>query len=204
MGGADAAEAPVAKAKGTTMVGLVRFLRRHREAARAALPPALHGYLEERVNPAGWYPEEHLLGLVRAVATMLPRELGDPYRRMGELSAREHLDGSYAHLFASTTDPLAIPARAFALWASQHDSGRLDLAVSGEREAVVTLRDFAKPSREMCGIVGGYLAETLRLLGFADVHAEETGCRVHGDPACTWRCGWGAVSAATAGPASDG
>ena len=87
MGGADAAEAPVAKAKGTTMVGLVRFLRRHREAARAALPPALHGYLEERVNPAGWYPEEHLLGLVRAVATMLPRELGDPYRRMGELSA---------------------------------------------------------------------------------------------------------------------
>jgi hypothetical protein len=178
----------MAKAKGTAILGLVRFLRRHRNESVAALPERLRHYLDERVHVSAWYPEEDLLALARAVAPMLPPAAGDPYEAMGRVSARDHLEGSYAHLFQGMDDPLAIPARAFALWASMHDSGRLDTAVEPPDAVRVELSDFALPSREMCRIVGGYLAETLRIVGFAAPQAVELGCRLDGAPSCAWRC----------------
>jgi hypothetical protein len=178
----------VAKAKGTAVLGLVKFLRRHRDAAAAALPARLLHYLDERVHVSAWYPEEDLLELARVVAPMLPAAAGDPYEVMGRISARDHLEGSYAHLFQGVDDPLAIPARAFALWASMHDSGRLDTSVEPPDAVRVELADFALPSREMCRIVGGYLAETLRVVGFASPRAVEIGCRLDGAPRCAWRC----------------
>jgi hypothetical protein len=193
----------MARAKGTTLVGLVKFVRRHRAEAAGLLPAALRHYLEDRVVLASWYPEEDLLGLARAVACLMPPAAGDPWEVMGRVSARDHLeaDGTYAHLLDGAQDPLAIPARAFALWASQHDSGKLETRIDGPASASVRLVEFAAPSREMCGIVGGYLAETLRLVGFAAPAAEKTACRADGAPACTWRCTW---QAAPARPAESG
>jgi hypothetical protein len=178
----------MAKAKGTAILGLVKFLRRHRDAAVAALPAHLMHYLEARVHVSTWYPEQDLLELARAVAPMLPTSVGDPYELMGRISARDHLEGSYAHLFAGVAEPLAIPARAFALWASMHDSGRLETTVEPPSAVRVELVDFALPSREMCRIVGGYLAETLRIVGFAAPRPVETACRLDGAPRCTWIC----------------
>jgi len=178
----------MAKAKGTTIVELVRFLRRHREASLAALPEPLRHYLDERVHPSSWYPEEDLLGLARVVAPMLPSVVGDPYQAMGRATARGHLEGAYAHLVAGAESPLAIPARAFALWATMHDSGRLETIVEASDALRVELSDFGLPSREMCAIVGGYLAEALRLLGLGSTRADELACRLDGAPRCAWRC----------------
>lgn len=178
----------MAKAKGTAILGLVRFLRKHRDAALAALPAGQHHYLDERVHVSVWYPEEDLLVLARAVAGMLPATGGDPYEGMGRVSAQDHLEGAYAHLFRGMDDPLAMPARAFALWASMHDSGRLDTTVEPPDAVRVELVEFALPSREMCRIVGGYLAETLRIVGFAAPRAVQLACRLDGAASCAWRC----------------
>lgn len=178
----------MAKAKGTAILGLVRFLRRHREAAAAALPPRLLHYLDERVHVSSWYPEEDLLELARVAAPMLPPDVPEPYELMGRISARDHFEGAYAHLFSGVSDPLAIPARAFALWASMHDSGRLETAVEPPDAVRVELVDFALPSREMCAIVGGYVAETLRVVGFGAPQAQKLSCRLDGAPRCAWRC----------------
>ena len=62
----------MAKAKGTTLSGMVRFLRRHREQAKKLLAPDLHAYLDERIHESRWYPEEHLLSLVDAMVTLMP------------------------------------------------------------------------------------------------------------------------------------
>jgi hypothetical protein len=180
----------MAKTKGTTIVALVKFLRRHRDAAERRLPPPLRHYLDDRIHVASWYPEEDLRDLARAVAPMFPADVADPFEAMGRASAREHLEGTYGHLFAETDDPLAIPARAFALWASMHDSGRLATSVESPNAVRVELLDFALPSPEMCGIVGGYLAETLRLVGFSAPCAEPIACRLDGMPSCVWRCHW--------------
>lgn len=178
----------MAKTKGTTLIGLVRFLRRHRDEAGPTLPPRLLHYLDERVHAASWYPEQDLLELARCVAPMFPAAVADPFETMGRISARDHLEGTYGHLFEGTDDPLAIPARAFALWASMHDSGRLETTVEPPAAVRVELLEFALPSREMCGIVTGYLAETLRLVGFAAPRADKLSCRLDGAPRCGWRC----------------
>ncbi len=190
----------MAKTKGTTIVALVKFLRRNRSAAEACLPERLHHYLDERIHVASWYPEKDLRDLARVVAPMFPADVGNPFEAMGRASAREHLEGSYGHLFEGTDDPLAIPARAFALWASMHDSGRLATRVEPPDAVLVELTEFALPSKEMCGIVGGYLAETLRLVGFSSPSAEPIACRLDGMPSCVWRCRW----AADAGIARQG
>lgn len=178
----------MAKAKGTTILALVRFLRSQREAASAALPAHLLHYLEERVHVSSWYPEQDLLELVRVVAPMLGRTVADPYDVMGRVCARDHMEGSYAHLFTGVEDPLAIPPRAFALWATMHDSGRMESVVEPPDGVRVELVEFALPSREMCAIVAGYLAETLRVLGFVAEPAQELSCRLDGAARCSWRC----------------
>jgi hypothetical protein len=177
----------MAKAKGTTLVTLVKFLRRHPDT-RSALPGHLLHYLEERVHVSSWYPEQDLLELARVVAQMLAPQVPDPYETMGRITAREHLEGSYAHLFQGVDDPLALPARAFALWATMHDSGRMESAVEPPDAVRVELVEFALPSREMCAIVGGYLAETMRVIGFVAEPAQEVACRLDGAERCAWRC----------------
>lgn len=177
----------MAKAKGTTLVALVRFLRAHRDAARAALPAHLQHYLENRVLPSSWYPEQDLLELLRVVAPMLGASVPDPFELMGRLAARDHLEGAYAHLFEGVDHPLAIPRRAFAMWATMHDTGRFECVEEGPGSARVELADFALPSREMCSVVAGYLSETLRLCGFEAEPAEKLDCRLDGAPRCSWR-----------------
>jgi hypothetical protein len=178
----------MAKAKGTTLLALVKFLRSQREAARAALPARLQHYLDDRIHVSSWYPEQDLLDLARVVGPMLGKTVADPYDVMGRVCARDHMEGAYAHLFTGIGDPLALAPRAFALWATMHDSGRLESTPDPPDAVRVELVDFALPSREMCAIVGGYLAETLRLVGFVAERAEELSCRLEGAPRCSWRC----------------
>lgn len=177
----------MAKAKGTTMIGAVRFLRHHRERARDVLPPELRFYLDERVRESSWYPEEHLLGLVRALLELIPGPRPEVLASLGAHTAREHLEGVYAHLRGGEGSPTSLSRRAFALWASQHDSGRFELSADAPTELEMRVRAFALPSEEMCGIFGGYFAETLRMQGLADVEVTKTACVLHGAPHCAWR-----------------
>jgi hypothetical protein len=57
-----------ASTQGTHLVDMVKFLRTQRDAALAILPARLHRYLDEQLNVAAWYPEEDMIGLVRALA----------------------------------------------------------------------------------------------------------------------------------------
>jgi hypothetical protein len=175
----------MAKAKGTTLIGAVRFLRKHRQQARELLPPNLHHYLEERVAESRWYPEEDLLGLLEAVVPMIPGGRPQVLEALGAQSARGHLEGVYAHL--SGGGPGEIAVRAFALWSSQHDSGRFEVTREGPGVRRMTVRDYALPSETMCGILGGYLAETLRVEGVTDIRVHKESCVLRGQTECAWR-----------------
>jgi hypothetical protein len=176
----------MAKAKGSALVEAVRFLRRQREAARQVLPEALHPYLETRIQLAAWYPEEDLLGLIRALAKLLP---GDPREALvaaGQATARQQSEGIYAHLLGPAEDRLSLARRGFALWASQHDSGRLAIAFQGEGVVEVELRDYALPSPEMCLILEGYIDGMLRFAGLGVEGVAKDCCRVGGAATCRW------------------
>jgi hypothetical protein len=178
----------LAKAKGTTLLSLVKFLRSQRERAKALLPEPLHHYLDARVQPSSWYPEADLLALLRAMLELVPGDRRLNLERMGAAIAREHLEGVYAHLRTDRTDTLV--RRSVTLWASQHDSGNFCAAIEGPGRARYELRNFALPSREMCSIFTAYFTEALRVAGWASVRSEKESCVIDGDEACTWSVTW--------------
>jgi len=175
----------MAKAKGTTLVGAVRFLRKNRERAAAVLPAELQHYLDEQISVAAWYPESDLHGLLRATLELIPGARDEVLAGLGANAAREHLEGIYAHLGGGGVEGLS--RRAVALWSSQHDTGRFEMERLSETESRLTVRDFGHPSELMCGILGGYLTETLRFEGATDVAMVKESCVLRGDDACTWR-----------------
>jgi hypothetical protein len=175
------------KAKGTAVVDIVKYLRKHREDALRVLPPALHPYLSERITLSSWYPEEDMLGLIRAMLRLVPGREEATLTWMGTATARSHQKGVYSHLLKEGASSAAASS---ALWSSQHDTGRLSLLREARGALRIDLVDYALPSREMCAIIGAYMAETLRIGGVEDVSTEELSCRVEGHERCSWRFTW--------------
>lgn len=177
----------MAKAKGTTLSGMVRFLRRHKEQAKQVLAPDLHAYLEERIHESRWYPEEHFLALVDAMVSLMPGARERNLEALGATAAREHLEGIYAHLSGDGKAVAPSTTRAFALWSSQHDTGRFEVKRIGPGELEMIIRDFGHPSPQMCAIFTGYCAELIRFEGARDVVATKRECVRSGAPHCLWR-----------------
>lgn len=175
----------MAKAKGTTMIGAVRFLRSRREEAEKLMAPELNHYLHERIRESSWYAEEDLLGLLEVLVQMMPGPREEALASMGALSAREHLEGVYAHL--NTTNQSSHSSRSFALWASQHDTGTFKSERLRDGSLEMSVRDFGLPSEIMCGIFAGYFAETLRIEGVTGIRTTKQECVLRGDPQCCWR-----------------
>ena len=189
----------MAKAKGTTIFTLVKFLRSQRKEARERLSPDLYHYLEERIQPAIWYPEEDLLALVRVMLELLPGSREEALAQMGRTIAREHLEGVYGHLRvggaegsegSEGSELLALARSSYALWATMHDTGRLTAQVEAKGKATFEIRDYALPSPEMCAILSAYFSETLRMAGAVDPEVREIECRGDGADACRWQASW--------------
>lgn len=185
------------RAKGASLVGAVKWLRQSRDAALQALPARLHHYLDDRIQIASWYPEEDLVELVRALARILPAGEGDIYEQMGRFSARDQLAGVYRHLLEGG-DALSIPRRGLVLWQSQHDSGRLSVAMEGDGSARIEVVDYAMPTREMCGILLGYTVEMFVMADLKDPSVRKTACRLAGADRCAWQIRWTPATAAAA------
>ena len=181
----------MAKAKGTTLFTLVKFLRSQREAARERLSPDLRHYLEEQIQPALWYPEEDLLALIRVMLELLPLSREEALAQMGCTIAREHLEGIYEHLRVDEQAGFEnLSRRTYVLWASMHDTGRLVARLEAEARASFELRDYGVPSPEMCSIMSAYFSETLRMAGVVDPDVRKLECRADGAPTCRWEASW--------------
>jgi hypothetical protein len=176
----------MAKAKGTILLGIVKFLRKNREKALRVLAPELHHYLEEKVFLSAWYPEEDLAALIRARLRLSGGSEDEALEAMGRMVVQTHAEGVYSHLLERGGGGAAT----LALWSSQHDTGTLTSTRESRTSSRLELTGYAHPSREMCRIVQAYVGETLRLAGMATVVAEELSCAARGDALCSWRYRW--------------
>jgi hypothetical protein len=179
----------MAKAKGTTLIGLVKLLRRMRAQAQPLLPERLRHYLDERVSPAAWYPEEDLADLVRTAVRLLPPPEADRLREMGEFAARAHLSGVYADLVGRTS----LSTATHALWTTQHDTGALTVLRESPGLVRYELTGFGYPTRELCAVNCGYFAESYRLAGVPSVRVEHDACCAVGGDRCIWTVRWKAT-----------
>jgi hypothetical protein len=179
----------VPKAKGSSLVLIVKALRAMRPAAAKLLPPELQHYLENRILVASWYPEEDLLGLLRAGASLAPRAGVDPWFMYGRIAASSHASETYKAFYASG-DVAWILQHADASWRAQHDTGRLDGTVTGPGQARVSLAGFPLQSRDFCRLLSGYIAGMVEAGGGKNPTVREVRCRCDGEPTCEWEASW--------------
>jgi hypothetical protein len=167
---------------------MVKFLRSRRDEAEARLPADLRHYLDERIDIAGWYPEQDMVGLVRVLARLLPPGGEDPLVTIGRLNARHHMAGAYRHLFGDA-DLSRVPLRAATLWRSMHDTGELRVTLE-EGEARVDVTGYGHPTREMSIMMAPYVEELFSAAGAKQVRSGKAACCIDGAPACSWRIYW--------------
>lgn len=180
----------MAKVKGTSLLGIVKALRRSRERAEALLAEPLQDYLHTRILPSEWYPLADQLELLRVLGRLVKPPSGtDVWEMMGRVTAREHLGEIYTHLSRGTGSRAAM-RRSATLWQTQFDNGRLELRFRGPGEAEMELLDFALPSHELCGILAGYFLESFEVTGARDVRVRKSECRAEGAQRCLWRITW--------------
>jgi hypothetical protein len=175
----------VGRAKGIALLGAVKFLRRHRDAAQEALPPQLHGYLDGWVEAAKWYPGEHVALLLRAIARVLGGPQDQALQSMGEWTVRAH-----AEIYGELLTGRGSSSRVFALWGNQYDSGELKRVRETPGSLRFELSGYQDTSREQCLVMIGYLKGTIALAGLQDAEAAKVSCRLWGDPECVWRVTW--------------
>lgn len=181
----------MAKAKGTVMASLVKFLRANREAAIARVPESLHPYLETHVDVARWYPEEDTQTLIQCVADLIPGDRQTVLELMATETAKEHLRGIYEHLATpDDANSTGLRGRTFALWATMHDTGELTTRIETPGHAVFELRGYVATTREMCTILVAYFSEGVRLAGMKDVRGEKLACILDGADCCRWSVDW--------------
>jgi hypothetical protein len=177
------------KAKGTTLINAVKVLRSDKDAARAALPEHLHKYLENRILPFSWYPEEDVLAILRALAKLIPNPEMDIYEFMGRTLARTDLEGVYAHLL-HPGDPRSSLHETAIIWGLYHDTGREVVVDSGDNSVVTEISGYKHPSRETCRVVAGWNAELAVMAGGKNVKAVHKECVLDGAKACRFEVSW--------------
>jgi hypothetical protein len=180
------------KVKGSIMVEVVKFLRTHKQRARAALPPELQHYLDSRILSTSWYPEEDYLGLMRAVIQLRPSK-GTPGVSRWEEAAREtataHFEGPYKAMLRKG-DPGRTLSSMQALWRLRHDTGEFQVDLPQPGRARLELRDYALVARESCEMVQGTLWGMLHHSGARGIEIAHTQCRSRGNPVCEWQLSW--------------
>lgn len=179
----------MAKIKGTAMLNTVKTLRAMRDEAAKVLPVELLHYLDQRILVSEWYPESDQLGLLRALVQIVPDQGMDPWEFMGRFTAKHDLSSLYKSMIRED-DPSGTLRNGALLWRTYHDTGRCTVTLEGESAAMVTLEEYGMPSREMCGILGGWYGELVRTVGGRDVEVEHSHCVSRGDTACKWQIKW--------------
>lgn len=177
------------KAKGASLLPMIKYLRRNREAAASLLPEEMHRYLKERILISSWYPEEDFLAILRCLGKIIPDPGMDVYEFMGRISARVDLGGVYAHLVRQG-DPAATLRRTAIIWGLYHDTGKEEVVEEGPDFVVTQIIGFESPSRESCGTVKGWNAELAAMAGGKDVTAAHRECVLDGAPACRFEVRW--------------
>ncbi len=172
-------------AKGSVLVGPVKYLRKRRDAALALLAPELSHYLDTEVRLSSWYPEQDLVALVRAVAQLMSSKPEAAIEAMGAAGAHEHA-GVYGDLLRTLQSTSSV----FALWSSQHDSGELRGIFDTPTSARFRLIGFDSPSDVNCLLCGGYIRGVLAANGLDDIAIEKPRCVLRSDPYCEWRISW--------------
>ncbi|MBZ0113201.1 MAG: heme NO-binding domain-containing protein [Thermoanaerobaculia bacterium] len=155
--------------KGSNLIPTIKALRGQAEIARSVLPEPLHRYLERRLLPSAWYPEEDLNGLMRALIEVLGGSEQEMWPYFGREAAKTHAASSYASFVRHGPETLIEHFPVY--WPLLHTSGRWEVSLEPDSGfATLTLLDFAVGMPHYGPLISAYLGELLQLSGASAVN----------------------------------
>ena len=175
--------------KGTIVAELVQALRARQEQAHEVLPERLRSYLGREMLATQWFDETDYRDLLIALSRLLPAAGMDAFESLGREGAKTDYRGIYQSL-VQHGDPAGTLKSWERIWRLHHDSGEIEVQLADSHRAVVELRDYCLPSREICRSNRGHLWQTLAEGGAQDIRVQEVCCRALGDPVCRWEAEW--------------
>lgn len=179
------------RVKGTIFAEVVKFLRSRKEESRELVPEPLRHYLEKRILPTSWQPEEDYLELMKVVVKMRSKPGDDPvqvFERVARETNKAYFEGPYKALIR-VGDPGASLRNFKRLWELRHDTGKVTVSVA-EGRGRVELRDYSLTSAEACAGVQGTLWGMVSYSGATKIGIVHSQCRAHGAPTCVWDLAW--------------
>lgn len=180
------------KVKGTIVMNSVKYIKSHGEKGRSLVPQHLAHYLEGRILPTSWHPEQDHLELMEVTAELFSPGRGDSLEVWEEISRATspvYYEGPYRSLVRHG-DPTRTLASYGALWKLRHDTGEIEVVPQDERSTRIRLSGYVLSSPKMCASIQGSLIGLLEHAGARDVVASHDRCTARGDELCEWELRW--------------
>jgi hypothetical protein len=110
-------------------------------------------------------------------------------RTLGREAAVANLPTLY-RIFYKIGSPEYILPRVATPWRQHHDSGHVELVMTGKSSAEWCTYEFAAPHPALCRSLEGFLTGSLELMGMRDVRVAESECVLDGAPGCKMAGSW--------------
>jgi hypothetical protein len=185
------------------MIAIIDALLSDRERFEPAVREELRHYLDEQLDPIGWYPSEDLVGLLEALLVVAP--LSEMPRReafelIGVITARRDvqsdqelvpkprrstLSGAYEGAINKDTDLPTTLRRMLAIWQLYWDEGEQVAERLDDQTLRVKTRKCSPSIPEVCWLQTGFYKEAFQLAGI-EAEVDMTRCTASGEPHCEW------------------
>jgi hypothetical protein len=179
--------ATVGNVKGLAMLDMVKWLRRNREEALAALPQSVAHYLDLRISAPAWYPETDYVQLLHTYIKLAKLERS--WYRVGEQSARTSVRTVHRNVLREGDVEGTIGMMPVA-WRNYHDTGTITVEVVGQGHATLVIKGYVTRDADICTMIRGYYVELIRLAGAAAASSESIKCTGLGHTQCEWEFRW--------------
>jgi hypothetical protein len=174
----------MARMRGTAFLQVVRTLRSMREAALRVVPPHLQHYLSEQISRTEWYSRDEFFVLLSALASLAPKDAGDPWERFGRAAARHDLSTVYGGMMVRRAGLLPAIRALHDLYRLYDDTSRVVIG-GDDRIAIVDMYDLIV-SADHCRFLVGFTREYLLAATGSEVQMRKLKCRARGDDFCRW------------------
>ncbi len=175
----------MAQVKGVAILGLIKFIKKDMKDVLpkviSSLPPETRKYMDEHILLTAWYPYKLYIDLLKTLDKIAGNGDLSFCLEQGRLAAEHDLSTIYK-TFLSFVEPKLLVTRAMSVWSSYFDSGKAEVNIISNAEAVVTIKDFPDIDLSHIKNIQGWLEQFMSMCNFKNVRSEITKCQCYGDP----------------------
>lgn len=176
----------MAQVSGVAVLGQIKFIKKNYKDVLSkvieALPSESAKYMQVHLLITEWYPYKLYTDLLRALDKVIGKGDLATCIEQGRLSAKHDLSTIFKG-FMNFSNTQSMLARVMVAWSSYYDTGRAEIPLFTDKEAVYFIKDFPDVDIAHVKNVQGWVEQFLLITGkFTNVKSEILKCQCYGDP----------------------